>query len=742
MYHYFLRLLLLCFAVPAIHCMRIVVSVDGEQQEVVFGQQRDQAAAQKAEAERKGELQQKNMALALLKKEAAAGEAPITPQEMLALAAIYRDGKFVAANKEKMFQWLTAAAEQTEVFHVQARAWYSLGLQYAQLKDSEKARHFFTRSAFQENDLAARGWSWFHLSTLVDNPLDKQTYLEMAAEQKLDEKLRVQASNCLGTLFFNQEPRNIEKARKWCDQETFLALLVIHNEVEELRSFLQKNPHLPLTINNLLKTTPYNLATVMRWHEPIQELTVTALSALHLAALHGHAECATILLDAGANVDTRDAIGATPLHYACAKGSIDMVKLLRSREKKADATCSLKSRTHSWDAVDSAIRAKHSEVVEYLLLDAVDATDEYYTTVLQYCQDRPSLVALCLSYGAHLPESGIPEEMLTQARALAEPDMQFKRLLDAGDAEGLGEFFKHNRIHGINHAYEYPSQAMPCFAIHQDHHAHAMPPLHMAAQRGQLEVVRVLLEQKARLKEVDGMGATALHWACASGRLDVATFLVEQGAPTNKKLAHNCDPHRWTPLEVAAECGQDGVAKFLLSREEHNADFYQNFLQHCAKSRSLVARCLSQGAQPVDLHRDETGRKAIRWALSEEAPTFGLLKEAYAYNQLIQGSREAYNRIFTLLCFFRKLNYEGMTIREAEGGNPACIARHSIPRDVQWLIICKHFGRDLLKAAAYVKKQVGDTAPSYRELIDIIYKRASKHFKPSDILAVCTTDIL
>lgn len=50
--------------------------------------------------------------------------------------------------------------------------------------------------------------------------------------------------------------------------------------------------------------------------------------ALHYAAYGGFYSCMSLLLESGAEVDARDNTGVTALHWACASGSLDAVKLL------------------------------------------------------------------------------------------------------------------------------------------------------------------------------------------------------------------------------------------------------------------------------------------------------------------------------------------------------------------------------------------------------------------------------
>lgn len=51
-------------------------------------------------------------------------------------------------------------------------------------------------------------------------------------------------------------------------------------------------------------------------------------TAIHLAALYGHAECVRLLLQRGARADVADADGALPLHDAAAGGYLDICTML------------------------------------------------------------------------------------------------------------------------------------------------------------------------------------------------------------------------------------------------------------------------------------------------------------------------------------------------------------------------------------------------------------------------------
>ncbi|MFC1573041.1 ankyrin repeat domain-containing protein [Candidatus Eisenbacteria bacterium] len=73
-------------------------------------------------------------------------------------------------------------------------------------------------------------------------------------------------------------------------------------------------------------------------------------------------------------------------------------------------------------------------------------------------------------------------------------------------------------------------------------------PLHFAADTGAVEVARFLLDQGARLEDVDVDGDTPLHWAAYQGRCAIIELLLSRGAKINAQ-----NHHEETPLLYAAK---------------------------------------------------------------------------------------------------------------------------------------------------------------------------------------------
>eukprot|EP01062_Namystynia_karyoxenos_P005068 TRINITY_DN11789_c3_g1_i1.p1 TRINITY_DN11789_c3_g1~~TRINITY_DN11789_c3_g1_i1.p1 ORF type:complete len:2817 (+),score=550.30 TRINITY_DN11789_c3_g1_i1:74-8524(+) len=86
----------------------------------------------------------------------------------------------------------------------------------------------------------------------------------------------------------------------------------------------------------------------------------------------------------------------------------------------------------------------------------------------------------------------------------------------------------------------------------------------LAARHGRLGVVvdAATIFSWAGVKHVDARGWTALHHAAAAGQLSDAQLLVQNGAPMDVRAG----PLGATPLALAALCGREEVALWMLSR--------------------------------------------------------------------------------------------------------------------------------------------------------------------------------
>lgn len=89
-------------------------------------------------------------------------------------------------------------------------------------------------------------------------------------------------------------------------------------------------------------------------------------------------------------------------------------------------------------------------------------------------------------------------------------------------------------------------------------------PLHLAARRGNDEIVKILLDQSSVHVDVkDGSGKTALHLACSEGHKNVCQILLNFGASITEVAAD-----KMTPLHCAIHNSHSEVARLILNRGE------------------------------------------------------------------------------------------------------------------------------------------------------------------------------
>nr|XP_048285474.1 ankycorbin isoform X2 [Myodes glareolus] len=148
--------------------------------------------------------------------------------------------------------------------------------------------------------------------------------------------------------------------------------------------------------------------------------------------------------------------------------------------------------------------------------------------------------------------------------------------------------------------------------------------LHIAAKNGHPEYVKKLLQYKSPADSTDGSGKTALHYAAAQGCLPAVQVLCEHKSPINLK-----DSDGNIPLLVAVQNGHSEVCHFLL---DHGADVNSRdkngrtaLMLACeAGSSSAVEALIKKGA---DLNLvDSLGHNALYYSkLSENAGIQSLL---------------------------------------------------------------------------------------------------------------------
>uniref|UniRef100_A0A672HZM2 Ankyrin repeat domain 52a n=1 Tax=Salarias fasciatus TaxID=181472 RepID=A0A672HZM2_SALFA len=208
-------------------------------------------------------------------------------------------------------------------------------------------------------------------------------------------------------------------------------------------------------------------------------------TCLHAAASGGNVECLNLLLSSGTDLNKRDIMGRTPLHYAAANGRYQCTVTLVS----AGAEVNEPDQTGCTPLHYSAASQAFSSCLEHLLDNGAD----------------PSMVNSkgysAVHYAAYHGNKQNLELLL---------EMSFNAL---GDIES----------------------SIP------------VSPLHLAADKGHWQALRVLTETAAYVDMQDAAGRSVLYLAAQKGYARCVEVLLAQGA----SCLLNDNHLMWTPIHVA-----------------------------------------------------------------------------------------------------------------------------------------------------------------------------------------------
>eukprot|EP00899_Mesostigma_viride_P010377 jgi/Mesvir1/19340/Mv10398-RA.1 len=163
-------------------------------------------------------------------------------------------------------------------------------------------------------------------------------------------------------------------------------------------------------------------------------------------------------------------------------------------------------------------------------------------------------------------------------------------------------------------------------------------PLHVAAENGNVDIMKLLIDANADINLPDGDGATPLHWASAHNGVDAVKLLL--GLHCNPTVADNylhdlplhwaaakghvkvasllvsagsnpgaVNKHGWTPIHMAAANGHGDMIRFLLGRgaDPNVQNNKGNTALHlaCAGSQVWIVEVLVAAGVRTDIKNEE-----------------------------------------------------------------------------------------------------------------------------------------
>uniref|UniRef100_A0A8C3AES2 Ankyrin repeat domain 52a n=1 Tax=Cyclopterus lumpus TaxID=8103 RepID=A0A8C3AES2_CYCLU len=243
-------------------------------------------------------------------------------------------------------------------------------------------------------------------------------------------------------------------------------------------------------------------------------------TCLHAAASGGNVECLNLLLSSGTDLNKRDIMGRTPLHYAAANGRYQCTVTLVSAGAEVNEPDQTGCTPLHYSAASQAFSLRYS----------------FYNTLSHVLWSSNNS---CLE---HLLDNG------------ADPSMVNSKGYSA---------VHYAAYHGNKQNLELLLE-MSFNALGDIESSIPVSPLHLAADKGHWQALRVLTETAAYVDMQDAAGRSVLYLAAQKGYARCVEVLLAQGA----SCLLNDNRLMWTPIHVAASNGHSDCLRMMIDYGE------------------------------------------------------------------------------------------------------------------------------------------------------------------------------
>ena len=213
------------------------------------------------------------------------------------------------------------------------------------------------------------------------------------------------------------------------------------------------------------------------------------MTPLHHSARNGHLQVAEFLIQSGASVDKKSVDGWTALHLTCENGHVDVIDLLL--RQGADPNAMNKNHVTS---LMLASREGHVPVIELLL--------KYGAKINKVAEGGKT----ALSFAARSGKVDVLRRLIKELKS--------KKMLNLTTSAR-------------------PRTCDSLFFLRSTHsdETHTGTPLMHAAECGELEICKVLIEEiSCDITKTEQFGREALHFAVEFEHLDCVKYLLSKGA--------------------------------------------------------------------------------------------------------------------------------------------------------------------------------------------------------------------
>eukprot|EP00929_Paragymnodinium_shiwhaense_P027830 TRINITY_DN16250_c0_g1_i2.p1 TRINITY_DN16250_c0_g1~~TRINITY_DN16250_c0_g1_i2.p1 ORF type:complete len:593 (+),score=88.59 TRINITY_DN16250_c0_g1_i2:77-1780(+) len=314
-----------------------------------------------------------------------------------------------------------------------------------------------------------------------------------------------------------------------------------------------------------------DVAAVRRMAASVQDVNARfgpdGVSALLVASEAGHAEVARALLDEGADVGVKTAVGCTPLVAAAAHGHLPVVRLLLESGAPVDSAASGLDVSFRGFTEQDALHVaawRGSTAVATALIEATSNPNS--VTLSRRSGDQLTPLLLAATAGHECTVAALLQCRAQADRACGHLGTALLVAAQGGDEALAGLLLSAGASPNAAKA----SGQRPLQMASQAGHAGLLrllldadadvnlagekgsPPLHVAVSSGHAGLSQQLIASGAAINAARGDGTTAVVLALAGGHKDLAAQLVEHGGSVNILQGQGLSP---VHIFVAAERG-------------------------------------------------------------------------------------------------------------------------------------------------------------------------------------------
>ncbi|XP_065335878.1 uncharacterized protein LOC135936833 [Cloeon dipterum] len=398
---------------------------------------------------------------------------------------------------------------------------------------------------------------------------------------------------------------------------------------------------------NYLMRKDINLEVKNKWGQ----------ACLHLAAVMGDLEALQTWIDLGGDLDVVDNYGLTALHYAANEGHLQFVKKLlvfAAKEAKnpdigeGSAGSTQKKRVNRFDnsgttALHLAVKSKNVDMVKMLLESNADLTltGMEGNNAIHYAINSERMLRFIHEKNGSLLKQALKNEStllhlaLHHNYVLEDSDKIYKWIVEQEDDTDLNVKNASGDtplLHACKHMIWSVAEMLLTRNVEvnvQD--TEGKTAMHYAAEKGKLNLVKLMHEKGANFALTDDDGMNTLH--SATGYFEIFIFLHEKNDALLKQRLKNGD----TTLHCAIRSSYcTKLIKWLIEQcqidlNSTNSGGETPLLLACTMRRWMIAKMLLE--KSVDVHvKDKIGKTALHYAVNshdglEDLHAFDVVQE-------------------------------------------------------------------------------------------------------------------